>query len=333
MTQTRLTLDDVKDLAVAALTAAGADADNADAIATCMQRAERDGAKSHGLFRTAGYVSAIRSGKANGRSQPRITARDGAVVRMDGDRGFAPVAHGAGLPALADVAKELGLGALAIRRCLHYAALWPEVEVLTDHGLAAMAFTASPPYVHMAGGKRRVFGTNPMAFGWPRPGKPPMIFDQASSVTARGEVMIAKRDGHPAPDGAGIGPDGVPTTDPAKILDGAQSPFGGYKGAAIALMVDLLAGPMIGELTSLEIAEEDDGAGPALGGQLIIAFDPARLGGAEALANGERLFAELTSEPGVRLPGDRRAAVRPTTPSAGVEIPTSLYDDIRRMAE
>ena len=329
MTQTRLTLDEVMELAVACLSANGADEANANAIARCMWRAERDGAKSHGLFRTAGYVSAFRSGKANGAAEPKITARDGAVVRMDCDRGFAPTAHASGLPALAETAKELGMGALAMKRVLHYAALWPEVEDLTDQGLAAMAFTSSPPYVHMAGGKRRVFGTNPMAFGFPRPGGAPMIFDQASSVTARGEIMIAKRDGHAAPDGAGIGPDGAATTDPAAILEGAQSPFGGYKGAAIALMVDLLAGPMIGELTSLEIAEADDGAGPALGGQLIIAFDPERLGGAGAAAHGESLFEALLAEDGVRLPGMRRAAVRPTTPTDGVEIPTSLYEQIK----
>ncbi|MEO0363355.1 MAG: Ldh family oxidoreductase, partial [Pseudomonadota bacterium] len=201
MSLTRLTLDEVKALAVDALSAAGADAANAEAIAACMTRAERDGAKSHGLFRTAGYVGAIRSGKANGAAKPRIVARDGAAIRMDCDRGFAPTAHAVGLPALTETAKELGLGALALRRCLHYAALWPEVETLTEAGLAAMAFTSSPPYVHMAGGRRRVFGTNPMAFGWPRPGRPPMIFDQASSLTARGEVMIAKRDGHAAPEG------------------------------------------------------------------------------------------------------------------------------------
>ncbi|MEX2520098.1 MAG: Ldh family oxidoreductase, partial [Paracoccaceae bacterium] len=254
-----------------------------------------------------------------------------AVIRMEGDSGFAPVAHEAGLPALVERAKSEGLAALAIRRCLHYAALWPEVETLTDEGLAAMAFTSSPPYVHMAGGRRKVFGTNPMAFGWPRPGQPAMIFDQASSLTARGEVMIAARDGHRAPEGAGVGPDGAPTTDPRAILEGAQSPFGGHKGAALALMVDLIAGPLIGELTSLEIEAADDGVGPALGGQLILAFAPERLGGAGAVEHGERLFAELLSEPGVRLPGARRAAMRPLTPVDGVTIPTSLYEEIQGM--
>lgn len=328
----RLSLDEVTALAIAALKASGADDENAAPIARCMWRAERDGAKSHGLFRAPGYCGAIRSGKANGRSRPRITASEGAVIRMDADRGFAPVAHETGLPALAERAKSEGVAALAIRRCLHFAALWPEIETLTDQGLAAMAFTSSPPYMHMAGGRRRVFGTNPMAFGFPRPGKAPMIFDQASSLTARGEVMIAARDGHQAPPGAGIGPDGAPTTDPHAILEGAQSPFGGYKGAAIALMVDLLAGPLIGELTSLEVEAEDDGAGPALGGELILAFSPEKLGGADAVAHGERLFAALLAEDGVRLPGGKRAAIRPTTPETGIEIPTALYEEIRGLA-
>lgn len=331
MSHTRLTLDEVMDLAVAALAANGADMANAAAIARCMWRAERDGAKSHGLFRIAGYVGAFRSGKANGAARPAIASREGAIVAMDCDRGFAPLAHEIGLPVLAEVAQRHGMGALALRRCLHYAALWPEVETLCDEGLAAMAFTSSPPYVHAAGGKARVFGTNPMAFGWPRPGQPPMVFDQASSLTARGEVMIAARDGHQAPEGAGVGPDGAATTDPKAILHGAQSPFGGYKGAAIALMVDLLAGPLIGELTSLEIGAADDGKGPALGGQLILAFDPAKFGAADAAAHGEALFARLLAEDGVRLPGSRRAAARLKTPEEGVEIPTSLYDQIKEM--
>ncbi|WP_340109200.1 Ldh family oxidoreductase [Pikeienuella sp. HZG-20] len=332
MSQTRLTLDEVTTLALAALRAAGADDANAAALARTMWRAERDGAKSHGLFRTPGYALAISSGKANGRARPTITARDGAVIRMDGDRGFACRAHETGLPALADAAREFGVAALAIRRCFHFAALWLEVETLTDQGLAAMAVCSSPPYVHAAGGTRRVFGTNPMAFGWPRVGKPPMIFDQASSTTARGELSIAARDGHQAPPGAGIGPDGAPTTDPAAILAGAQSPFGGYKGASIALMVDLLAGPLIGELTSLETGAADNGVGPAIGGQLILAFAPERFGGADAAAHGERLFEALLEEPGVRLPGARRAETRARTPAEGVLIPTTLYDEIRNLA-
>src|SRR5690606_13009975 len=117
------------------------------------------------------------------------------------------------------------------------------------------AFTSSSPYVAPAGGKRPFFGTNPMSFSWPRRNRPPMVFDQASSMMARGEIQIAARDGHEVPPGAGIDAEGRATTDPRAILEGAQLAFGGYKGASIALMIDLLAGPLIGEVTSIETGE------------------------------------------------------------------------------
>lgn len=333
MADIRLTLDEVETIARAAFLANGCDEPNAEALTRTVWRAERDGAKSHGLFRVPALIGAIASGKANGRAAPSIEAEAGAVIRMDGDRGFAPTAHMIGLPRLAETTRALGLGALAIRNVFHFAALWPEVETLTDQGLVGMAVTSSPPYVAAAGGKRRVFGTNPIAFGWPRAdGAPPVAFDMATSFCARGEIGIAARDGHDVPAEAGVDVDGNPTTDPNEILKGAQSPFGGYKGAALALMVDLLAGPLIGEKTSLEIGAADDGSGPALGGQFILAMDPGMMGAEDAVAHGERLFATLTAEDGVRLPGDRRAGIRPQTPRDGVTIPQSLFDKIKELS-
>lgn len=330
MPRTMLKLQDAYDLSYQALTANGVDERNAAAIARIIWRAERDGAESHGLFRIPDYVKCFASGKANAAANPEITSQDGCILRMNADRGFTPLAHEVGLGPLAAAAKQHGMASLGISRVFHYAALWPEVETLTDQGLVGMAFTASPPYVAAAGGKRKVFGTNPMAFGWPRgEGRAPMIFDQASSHSARGEVMIMARDGHSAPDGAGIDKHGEPTNDPAAILEGAQLPFGGYKGSSIALMVDLLAGPLIGEMTSMEIGANDHGGGPALGGQLIMAFDPAKFGGEDAAARGDALFRELESEEGVRAPGGRRIVNRKRTPTEGISVPVSLYETIK----
>lgn len=329
MSQITLTLDEVDALARAAFLKAGCDDANAAALTRTVWRAERDGAKSHGLFRVPALVAALVSGKANAKAAPKITARAGVVLQVDGDQGYAPTSHDVGLPQLIAVARENGIGGLAIRDVFHFAALWPEVETICDAGLVGYAMTASPPYMAMPGGKRRVFGTNPIAWGWPRKDGVAMIYDMATAHSARGEVMMAARDGHDVEIGAGIDRDGNPTTDPNAILDGAQLPFGGYKGAALALMVDLMAGPMIGEKTSLGIEAADDGVGPALGGQTIFAFNPEMFGGADALDAGEALFADLKSDPGVRLPGDRRAAVRPRTPTTGVEIPASLHETIQ----
>ena len=129
----------------------------------------------------------------------------------------------------------------------HVAALWPEVEALAPRDSSPWP-SRRPPYVAPFGGKKPVYGTNPMGFGWPRKSRPPLVFDQATSAMARGEVMIAAREKHELPENVGIDENGNPTRDPEAVLNGAQLPFGGYKGASLALMIELLAGPLIGDL-------------------------------------------------------------------------------------
>jgi delta1-piperideine-2-carboxylate reductase len=330
MDKVRMTLEECRALAVEILEANGCDPLNAGAIADTITAAERDRALSHGLFRLPGYVTSLRNGKVNGQAAPRAERLGPTVVRVHGDNGYTPLAHRIGLPMLAQAARESGMAALAIVRTCHFSALWPETEALAEQGLVAFAFTSSPPYLAPAGGKRPFFGTNPMSFAWPCRGRPPMVFDQASAAMARGEVLMAAQEGRKVPDGAGIDAEGRPTTDPEAILKGAQLPFGGYKGSAIALMVDLLAGPLIGEVTSVEAGEEDNGDGTAaLGGELILALDPSRFGAADPIGHGERLFARLLAEEGVRLPGDRRLKARTETPEQGIEVPLALYEKIR----
>jgi delta1-piperideine-2-carboxylate reductase len=270
-----------------------------------------------------GYVTSLKNGKVNGRAAPRVERLAPSVVRVHGDRGFAPLALEIGRPALAEAARETGMAALAITRTHHFAALWPD---------CAFAFTSSPPYLAPSGGKSKFFGTNPMSFAWPRRDKPPMAFDQASAAMARGEIQIALRDGRQVVDGVGIDTEGNPTNDPQAILDGAQLPFGGYKGGSIALMIDLLAGPLIGEVCSFEAGEQDNGdGGAATGGELILALDPARFGGEDAVDHGERLFARMLAQEGVRLPGDRRLIARAETPEAGVEVPAVLHEKLEEL--
>jgi LDH2 family malate/lactate/ureidoglycolate dehydrogenase len=238
-----------------------------------------------------------------------------------------------GTEALAERARSQGIAALAVRRVFHIAALWPEVEALAEQGLVAFAFTGSNAYVAPAGGTRALYGTNPMAFAWPRPDRPPLVFDQASSAAARGEIQIRKREGETLPPGWAIGPDGEPTTDPATALAGAQLPFGGHKGAAIALMIELLAGALIGDLFSYEAREADThGVGAPLGGEFLIALDPASCVGpderAQQLERAEQLFSHILAQDGTRLPGERRHAERQRTPVEGVDVARAVYDDV-----
>lgn len=330
MTRVTMTLDEAHVLATECLLANGCDAANSEAIADSMIRAEADVCESHGLFRVPGYLAALESGKVNGKSDPKIETSAPGILRMDGDGGFTPLALLRGEKPLAELAKKTGIAALAIVNTYHVSALWQEVESLAEHGLAALAVHASKAAVAPFGGRKPFFGTDPMAFAWPRRDGPPMAFDQASSVRAKGEVLVAARDGDEMEPGVGIGPDGAHTTDPNQILKGALLTFGGYKGASIGLMIELLSSSLIGEWAGYEQKEWDNNdGGPTRGGELIVAFDPDRFGEPGGwLEHSEALFEELLSQEGTRLPGDRRLANREKTLTDGISIPQSLYDRI-----
>lgn len=320
----------LKRLVVAALAAAGADAANAEPIAETICAAERDGARSHGLFRLPAVVEALRRQKMNGRAMPRMLGGPEGVVIVDGDRGAAAVAYAVALPELADRARRLGVAALALRNAAHIAALWPEVEWLAGRGLAAFACTANFPYLAPHGGRRPFFGTNPIAFAYPRHGAPPLAFDMASAAMARGEIMLAARDGREVPPGVGLGADGEPTVDPAAILAGAQLPFGGHKGSMVALMVEMLAAGVVGDLFSDQAAVHEDETGVPIGGVFVLALAPERIGGPGVRCEAERFLARLAAEPGVRLPGAQRHARR----AAGgpVEVDAALLATLEELA-
>ncbi len=331
----RIALADIDRVARAALVRAGCDEANAIATSDVMVRAERDGCASHGLFRLPGYLASLRSGKANGRAAPVARAHAPGVVRVEGDNALAPLAMQVARTAVAPLARAQGIAAVAIVDVLHFSALWADIEGLVADGLGAFCMTAYLPSVAPAGAKTPFFGTNPFAFGFPGEA---FIFDFATAATARGEIQIAARDGRPAPAGAGVDTDGRPTRDPHAILAGAQSPFGGHKGSALALMIELMAGVLIGQPTSAEAAREEkalgvcDG-GPPRGGVLMIAFDPDRFGDAAGWrAHAGAFFAELRALPGVRLPGDRRRLERARIAREGAAVPRALWDEARRAA-
>jgi len=328
-----LSVDAIAELAADCLRRHGCNDENAAAVAAVIAAAERDGCHSHGLMRLSGYVAALDSDKVNGNAKPNVERLAPAVLRVDGDSGFAPLALAHGRGPLIESASKNGIASLALVNIHHFAALWGEVELVAEAGLCAFACTSYKPAVIPAGGNKALYGTNPIAFGWPREPGPPMVFDQASSVMARGEVMLAAREGHELPPGVGVDAAGEPSTDPDEVLKGALLAFGGYKGSSIAMMVELLAGGLIGESFSFEaeIRDNNDG-GPPQGGELMIAMDPNLFGDNDGwAAHCERLFAEINAQDGARLPGDRRYANRARALQSGVQVSASDYEKISKL--
>jgi delta1-piperideine-2-carboxylate reductase len=328
MSTLKLSLDEIYQLAKEVMLANGCDTANAEALADIVSRAERDGSHSHGLFRLPGYVKALRSGKVDGKAKPTVKHITPAVIQVDGHGCFAPLAQAVGLPVLAEATQKIGIAALSLVGVHHFAALWPETEYLADRGLVGIACTAYMPMVAPAGTKQALFGTNPISFAWPRPGHSPIVYDMATAAMAMGDVQIAARDGRDVPMGTGLDADGNLTTDPAAIAKGVLLPFGGYKGSAIALMVELLAAGMTGEQFSFEARATDNGdGGPPRGGEMVIGMAPEIIAGDGWQTHVEGFVEKLTALDGIRLPGERRHKNRQDTGSRAINA--ALVETIR----
>ena len=331
-----MSLEEVHSTTRALLEKQGFNEAHAQSIANTVTAAERDECRHHGLFRIPFYVNGLKSGLATGDKEPNVSDLAPAVIRIDAHYGYSNLALERGDHLLADRARQFGIAALVINHCHSIVALWPEVERLADRGLVGMSFVSASPYVAPAGGTKPLFGTNPMSFAWPRQDGPPFCFDMATSASARGEIQIRMRDGRQLPEGWAIGPDGKPTSDPKQALLGAQLPFGGFKGSALATMIELLAGPLVGDFLSVESGEYDTAnTGTCCGGQLVLAMDPVRFmtnGNREQqMAHAEKLFGLILAQEGTRLPSDRRYEARKRTGRYGVEVPQSLYETLQAL--
>ena len=303
-----LTLDEIFELAKKTLLSNGCDEETATILADLIMKAERDGSLSHGLFRLPAYVSGLKSGKINGKARPEVKKISPSVIKVLGNNCLAPMVLNKSIPELVKAAKENGVAVLAITNSHHMATMWFETEMVAEQGLVAFACTSYKPAVAPAGATKPLFGTNPISFAWPRPGKMPVVYDMATASMAMGEVQVAKREGHKVPLGTGLTKDGKETTDPGQIADGGVLlPFGGYKGSGIAMMVELLAGALVGDNFSFETAAKDNNdGGPPSGGEFILAISPEKLSGSGWDKHADEFFNKMKSMEGVRLPGERR---------------------------
>ncbi|NRB54367.1 MAG: Ldh family oxidoreductase [Salinicola sp.] len=330
-----LRLEEAESLSLRILGKAGFSPAHADAITRSVVAAQRDECHSHGLYRLINCVDAARKGGLDPQAEPVVHDQAPGVVKIDARGGCSLLSFETGKAHLKEKAERNGVAVLGINHCFHFSALWSEVEALAELGLAALAMNPTHAFVAPTGGSKPLLGTNPFAFAWPRPGRSPYVFDFATSVVARGEIELHRRAGNSIPKGWALNSEGEPTTDPAAALEGAMLPFGGHKGAALSTMIELLAGPLIGDALSHETSPANDaGTGRPQHGEIVIAFSPETFLGAQSesqLTHAEALFDRIL-EQGSRLPSQRRFEARDRSLEHGVTIPMPLYEELERLA-
>lgn len=296
--------------------------------------AQRDGAHSHGVFRIPGYVSTLASGWVDGKAQPLVSDVASGYVRVDARGGFAQPALAAARRLLVDKTRSAGIAVLAIHNSHHFAALWPDVEPFAEQGLVALSVVNSMTCVVPHGARQPLFGTNPIAFAAPCAGHDPIVFDMATSAMAHGDVQIAARAGQRLPEGMGVDASGQPTCDPQAILEGgALLPFGGHKGSALSMMVELLAAALTGGHFSWEFDwSEHPGAKTPWTGQLLIVIDPSKAEG-ERFGQRSRDLVEQMQAVGLsRMPGERRYREREVAGREGVALSEQEWVGLQALA-
>lgn len=321
-------------LSLDVLQKAGYSQQHAQAMTDVLMQAQIDDCHSHGLFRLLNCIHSLAHDTVSADAQPKIQQISESIIRVDAQRGMAPLSFTEVIPQLIQQAKQQGIALLALNHCVHTTALWYEIELLTQANLVGFACTSNHAWVVPEGGKIPLFGTNPIAFGWPRPThEHPFIFDFSTTAMARGDIELYRKRGEQLPDGCGVDAEGQATNDPTKILDeGAMKTFGAHKGSALAAMVELLAGPLIGDVLSLEAQRIDAGAGGSpLGGELIIAISPEKILGPFTnyyLEKAEELFDGYRDQE-LRLPSARRYQARQRNMRLGtVQVQDHIYQSL-----
>ncbi len=323
-----LSLDELHALLSAVLVTANVATDSATATATALVAAEADGLASHGASRVPFYADQVHSGKVDGQAVPELTRPADAAIRVDAGHGLAYPAIRLGLDAAADQVAASGVVSIAISHSHHCGAAGYHVERMAERGLIALAFSNSPAAIAPWGGTRGSFGTNPIAFACPRLQQPPLVIDLSLSTVARGKIMQAHQQGREIPETWALDAAGLPTGDPKTALMGTMQPLGGAKGAALALMVELLAGALTGSNLAFQASSFFDATGkPPDIGQLFILFDPGVFN-PHFDRSVTALLDHVLAQPGTRLPGDRRLANRQRAQREGVELPEPLYQDL-----
>jgi len=330
----KYSISDVHALCTEAFTACKVTSAQAGPTIDALILAEAQGLASHGISRVPMYLAHVTHGRVNPNAVPVIQQQSASAALINADNGFAFPACNKAIKLAIQKASETGIAVGAVTNSHHFGVAGNHLRAIADAGLVGWAMGNSPAAMPAWGGKRAIFGTNPIAAIFPRTNADPILVDLSLSEVARGKIMVAAKNGTPIPQGWALDAKGNPTTDAKAALAGMMLPMGGVKGAMLAMVVEI----MVTALTGAHFGAEADsffidaGNQPRLG-QLFLVINPDALAG--RLAYESRLSALIDvvlQDPDVRLPGARRFALAEEAMREGLELPDALVEQIRKLA-
>ncbi|MEP9379919.1 Ldh family oxidoreductase [Aquabacter sp. CN5-332] len=334
----RLPAPRLEDFAAAVLEQVGCPSTHARETAACLVSANLEGVDTHGVARLAVYARRVKSGGINPDPSLALVAGRGGLAVLDGDNGLGPVVGQAAMRHAIALAEDFGIGWVMARNSNHYAHAGFYAAMATQAGMVGLTASSGEPVVAPWGGTKAFFTNNPLAISAPN-GAEPIIVDLATSVAARGQILLAARTGREIPEGWAVDAQGEPTTDPKAALSGSVLPMAGAKGYALILGLEILTGILAGSAFAPNVGSQHGSGGEAGIGQFFAAIDPTAIMGAGDFASRmAQMNANLAAAPAregetIRLPGARRMETARMRTEEGIPVPREILSELETLAD
>ena len=334
-----LTLKQEKAIIRTLLRKLGTSEEEADATAEVLAEGDLRGLGSHGILRLPYILRGLKRGTIIARAKVKVVKETPATALVDGGHGLGHHVATKAMKLAIRKAKKQGMGAVGVLNSNHFGIAGYYAELAMREGLISLVTTTTDALVHPWGGVEPLLGTNALTIGFPT--EPPVLLDMAMSVAARGKLVDAMKRGGRIPEDWAIDKEGRPTTDPAKGLEGALSPFGGVKGYGLAFVLELLAGPLVRAAVGREVVGTlEPVEGFCTKGDFMIAIDPRAFVTMREFRAQTRKFIEQVKSsrkaPGVEeimIPGEPEQKVREQRLRGGIPISDEIWGELERMAK
>ncbi len=311
----------------------GASEEDCELVAEATIDADLKGFTSHGLGRFPQYLISIDAGTINLKDNITIEKETPAIALINGNSGFGQAVSYKAMQIAIKKAKEVGIGCVGVHNSNHFGVTGFYSDLALRENLIGIVIANTDPAIAPLGASEPLLGTNPVAIGIPSESY--ITVDMATSATARGKIIESKRKGLELPDGWALDKDGNPTNDAEAALEGSILPFGGFKGYALAIMIEILTGPLVQAGYGKGVTGTASPTKDCTKGDLYLVIDPSKFGDfGDFVANTEDFISEIraTGET-VAIPGDLEVKRIADAEKNGIEIDEKLYKQLKEICD
>lgn len=328
-----ISIKELRNLCIKALSKTGMREEDVKVTTDHFLENECSGKRSHGIIRIVEAVKMIAKYGVS-TNDPTIEKDTGSMLTMNANGQVGVVAGHYAMQKAIERGKEHGIALIGIHNFIsNSGAMAYYLRRLTAEGLIGIMSANSVALVAPPGGKKRMIGTNPFSCGIPGADGEELILDMGTGAIAYGKTMVLKDQGQPIPDGMIIDKDGYNANDPGKIYEGAILPLADHKGFGLGLMIELMAGPLIGGMAIKDKLYAEDGL-------FIIVIDPTKIAADNFYTAISDALDEIRNSPlrpnatEITIPGDRsKETLAKTLNSEKIDIVSKTLEQLKTAAK